>query len=1056
MRILHVSDLHAQATPSEDQRLLVEKFIEDIAQQDQERTVELVIFSGDCSYDGTAESLSAARRLLLDPLAATLPMRRIVLAPGNHDVDRSRINPINERGMQDLLVTREDVATLMSDEDTARDALRRLGAWREFHAEWYADSPPTAVPLGGAVHQLTIGEKTVGVAALNTAWRCSGDGDRQRLLVSEPQTRAALELIADTDIRFVVMHHPYEWLTGFDEAFTRSAIEQIRPFVFTGHDHITNPTGEASMRGAAIYCRAGCLYASHSYANSYTLLDLDVDQQTVRASIRRWWPGRESFGASEDLAAGGHVDLPWPSSARQLPVAALPTENVLEPLAALARDSSIVGVGTMSQSPVAGTVPELLIEPTFWPLPDEEARAAQELGEDLVIEPVNVVAALDASRITIISGAPLAGVTSSLLWLLDGHFRSIGSRVPRYIRIDERISTGRLDQALVPYHDLASADATSSPPTLIGVDDVLAGNQRAVGRLIRFIRQHPEAHFVIGCHNATQRALTEAFDAAELAVERVFLRPLRRRDLRALASRAYGSGSGQLVQKVLHVIDTQRLPRNALNMSALVAVAARESNLEEVNETGLLDSYVSLLLEDDSADDQENLGFDPRRREYLLELFALKLLEVGTSRLPRPEAEGFVLDFFQSVGWKTGSPGHLLGSLIRRRVLVQDDDGVGFRYRTLQDLFAAKAMLSNSTFAGQVCAAPLAFPDVIRHAAGLTRNRPDLLKAVGAAVRAAAADLTKGVNVEQFDLFEDRHGWSQVAELAEVRALLEQPPPTELSEEQLDEIDDGIARPAVDDQLPVTRTQPDELAGPLGTARVYGLLAAVLRNSELVDDVDLKAAELREVIHGWSLLAVMLGVEEDESNEMRGLLLPLIEGAEGGRQQMEVAERVVRLIMLIFLTVALETRVASRQIEAALLQVLNDEEFMSATAHALFATFLFSSLRFSGWAERIHRLSQQHGSHSMVRTLVRQWSFAQYRSEETGATTLRTLEEVLFDLSPPPQSGASGVLDRSQQRSEFLESLRRARLLTRQRADEEKRDEEDLLLDGESTDHDAE
>ncbi len=39
------------------------------------------------------------------------------------------------------------------------------------------------------------------------------------------------------------------------------------------------------------------------------------------------------------------------------------------------------------------SIPELLIEPTFWPVPDDEARAAQELTE-VTIEPIDAIAGL--------------------------------------------------------------------------------------------------------------------------------------------------------------------------------------------------------------------------------------------------------------------------------------------------------------------------------------------------------------------------------------------------------------------------------------------------------------------------------------------------------------------------------------------------------------------------------------------------------------------------------------------------------------------------------------
>jgi 3',5'-cyclic AMP phosphodiesterase CpdA len=79
MRVLHISDLHARESAPAAQGLLVEKFLEDVSKQEQEGQIDLVLFSGDCAFDGSSQGLTAARQLLLEPLAMLLPDRPVVL-----------------------------------------------------------------------------------------------------------------------------------------------------------------------------------------------------------------------------------------------------------------------------------------------------------------------------------------------------------------------------------------------------------------------------------------------------------------------------------------------------------------------------------------------------------------------------------------------------------------------------------------------------------------------------------------------------------------------------------------------------------------------------------------------------------------------------------------------------------------------------------------------------------------------------------------------------------------------------------------------------------------
>ena len=271
-----------------------------------------------------------------------------------------------------------------------------------------------------------------------------------------------------------------------------------------------------------------------------------------------------------------------------------------------------------------------------------------------------------------------------------------------------------------------------------------------------------------------------------------------------------------------------------------------------------------------------------------------------------------MIDFFKSVGWSSGSPARLLESFIIRRVLIEDELGVGFRYGALRDLFAAKWMLSSEAFAEEVRGDCLAYPDIIRHATGLRRNRPDILELVGETVRQAAEKFTLGVELARFDTTGQLALNPFPAGLQAGEAVTEEatPPPTE---EELDDLYDGLASAPIEDDGEPRRIESGADAVPTtAIGQMYSLLAAVLKNSELVEDIDLKAKELREVIHGWSVLAMLITAESQAMTQLGDLLTPLLDELKGGEQETgDVANHFASMLILALLSVGLEGRVGT-------------------------------------------------------------------------------------------------------------------------------------------------
>ena len=274
IRIAHISDLHASEGETASVPI-IEAAIEDLKRLHAERPIDLVVFSGDLSKEGKAEDFKAVRERLVSPLCAALDLapERFVMVPGNHDVDRDLIDEYQEDGLRSALVDAQAVEDLLADATKLSRVTKRLEEWNRCYKETMEEVDEERVGSLAYVRQLEINGVKVGISALNSAWRSADDADRLHMLIGESQVRGAIERIADCQLRIVAVHHPLPWLADFDANTARDAFEGARTVVLSGHEHETDPTAEFSLRGAAIYSRAGCLYEKPKSINAYTLLE---------------------------------------------------------------------------------------------------------------------------------------------------------------------------------------------------------------------------------------------------------------------------------------------------------------------------------------------------------------------------------------------------------------------------------------------------------------------------------------------------------------------------------------------------------------------------------------------------------------------------------------------------------------------------------------------------------------------------------------------------------------------------------------------------------------
>ena len=330
IRILHLSDIHFSASKSWDADPVLRalaKFID--SEVKNGLAPDLVVITGDLADCGTAEEYALAKDWLENQLWPALPAGlqrdRLLLVPGNHDVDRSKIRRGARLIQADLLQnhSQEEIAAVLGNDSDRRDMLERHAAYLDFVGDWLDE--PQALPWWQRV--IEIRGCRLHVAGLDSAWMACGDEDRNHLLLGRYQLTQTVETAEaeNADWRIALLHHPWDYLAEFDSHTARSAIHQHRDLLLRGHLHF--PQSERIVppdpNRSCLELAGGCLYETSEYPNAFQWIELSVTDKCVRVLFRTWldndWTIDRNQRGCPDGSADFQLDVPPSSPGKHRP-----------------------------------------------------------------------------------------------------------------------------------------------------------------------------------------------------------------------------------------------------------------------------------------------------------------------------------------------------------------------------------------------------------------------------------------------------------------------------------------------------------------------------------------------------------------------------------------------------------------------------------------------------------------------------------------------------------------------------------------------------------------
>jgi predicted MPP superfamily phosphohydrolase len=283
LRWLHLSDIHLRGKSKLDQNDAFTRIRADLAKRTAAGNApDLIFVSGDLVFSGQPGDFKEILNRLDDLCGACkLSRDRVFFCPGNHDSDIS-VAPVLLLGCWTSL---KDIAAFQSFLESPEFQVLsgRQAAYRDFVKAFRGASAGFDTHGLHSQARIEVGDLVVGVLSVNSSLLANGGpDDHGKLQVCVRSLEEPCERLQTCDVRFVLIHHPFEWLAAFESDRAEALIFDSGDIILRGHVHQRKLIG--SLRGG-IASTAGAVWdgTAGDYEYSYGLIECDSLTCTIES-----------------------------------------------------------------------------------------------------------------------------------------------------------------------------------------------------------------------------------------------------------------------------------------------------------------------------------------------------------------------------------------------------------------------------------------------------------------------------------------------------------------------------------------------------------------------------------------------------------------------------------------------------------------------------------------------------------------------------------------------------------------------------------------------------
>lgn len=290
-RILHLSDLHAREDKQWSSDALLSGAQKILLKETNKRNIDVLAFTGDIAYSGKTEEYDIAAKWIedfcLSSTGLNLDPSRLLFVPGNHDVDRRKLDAISGAIELELAGAKnhDDAAKHLSVLSSREKLLQRHEAYAEFVKRVRGDDH---LSLPSWSQEIDIPGRKIVFEGYCSSWLCSKD-DNRRLLVGQPQITDRIRRRPDCDMLVALVHHPLSHLIEFDENNFEQHLRANHTLLLRGHLHNPDPVQRQADTGSYLELAAGALHDHYEATNSFSIIDILDDFSEAHIRVFTWY-----------------------------------------------------------------------------------------------------------------------------------------------------------------------------------------------------------------------------------------------------------------------------------------------------------------------------------------------------------------------------------------------------------------------------------------------------------------------------------------------------------------------------------------------------------------------------------------------------------------------------------------------------------------------------------------------------------------------------------------------------------------------------------------------
>jgi predicted MPP superfamily phosphohydrolase len=881
LRILHVSDLHISGEIIRDQRVVLKALFKDISETvTREGPFNLVFFTGDLIAQGqySQDNVKLAVTEFVEPLirAAAIKKEHFFIVPGNHDINLKHQSKILAAALRQLDDS-DSVTSYLNEATGNASPASGLEGFNSLKNEIGHSTAKFSNTLYSA-YVLQIGQIKVGVCAINSAWRATGaksDGDYGHLIVGRKQMDELVNSLEDAEVKFALIHHPLSWLKQRDGQEVHRQLLIHFDALFHGHNHYPEAQVLTGAANSYFVSNAGCLYQSREYFNGYCTIDYSISDNAYAVNAREYVESRQVFDVSTRFAANGRAEFKRLTTI-DTEAPRLPSVEYIE---AMTQGVNSRLLSCIVSDVAPKTIQGLFVSPRISIVSQRQIDSGNN-GTNIIFIPLREI--IDTAQNILFLGAKDMGKTTLLHHICTLSIDYSIAGFPSFASYIDLGSCGDTEAAMLEslvafgkgaYRRSEIVKLLNAGNFAICFDNVQTGNNKQIQSLRSFVANYPKCRYFFTLIEEVEYSLSAAqLPKLPLEPQVYFLHSFSRKETRLLAEKWFGddiSAASSKVDEILKLMARLNVPRSPFIISALLWIREKQSQFAPVNQAEIIDALVDGVMEK-LSESKDRSGLDSTNKRHFLGALAEKLHEDRTKSISGHALDAFAVDYF-SMKKLPISIGPFLQELKRRGILIEIGSEVAFMFDCIRAFFLSTRMQESPKLFEYAMTSSgfLNLGEELDYYTGRARDKPDVLRRALKLVEEFKIEANLGISLDLFDHITIRESPINSTNAGHMKNnILDSQPTAEQRENILESAD--IQTHSRDELLP-TATRDLKLDSAISRYwESLRIASCILRNSELIDDGDLKSSGYRALSECWCelLVAVLVSVESDDDKSV--------------------------------------------------------------------------------------------------------------------------------------------------------------------------------------------